>query len=241
MILETKKISKHFGNLKALTNVDLAVEEGEIFGIAGPNGAGKSTLFNVIAGHYPASEGRIFFDGKDTTNFGSHRMCYRGLARTFQVPITFKTLSVYDNVRVGATFGKGKIKGRPAVIDDTIRYLGLESMRDTVASHLDLYTTKVVMLAACLATDCKMLMLDEPLAGLSPPELQQFLSVIRMINRDRGITILFIEHILDALIDITERSLILHNGETIYVGESERICEDPLVVECYLGEEAQLS
>jgi branched-chain amino acid transport system ATP-binding protein len=240
MILETKKISKRFGSLAALTQVDLSVEEGEIFGIAGPNGAGKSTLFNVIAGHYPVSGGRIIFGGEDTTHLGSHQMCHRGLARTFQVPITFKTLTVYDNVRVGATFGRGKIKTRHAVIDEAIRFLELETIHDTVASHLDLYTTKLVMLAACLATGCKLLMLDEPLAGLSPPELYDFLAVVRKINQDRGTTILFIEHILDALIEITERALILHNGETIYIGESKGICKDPRVVECYLGEEVEV-
>ena len=235
MILETKSLGKSFGSLKALQGVDLMIETGAIFGIAGPNGAGKSTLFNVIAGHYPPSAGRMVFRGEDITRLNSHQVCHRGLGRTFQVPITFKTLSVYDNIRVGSTFGRGKVKTRPSVIEETIQFLGLEAYRDMDASHLDLYTTKLVMLAACLATDCKLLMLDEPLAGLAINEIEAFLEVVRKINNDGGVTIVLIEHILDSLIEISDRMLVLDNGTVIYTGTPEGVREDPKVVECYLG------
>jgi branched-chain amino acid transport system ATP-binding protein len=236
MILQTESVSKVFGKLQALDRVDLQVAEGEIFGIAGPNGAGKSTLFNVIAGSFPPSGGRIHFDGRDITRLKAHQICHLGLSRTFQVPQTFATLSVADNIRVGATFGGGSVAQQKKRIDATLTFLGLEACRNTTASNLDLYTTKLVMVAACLATECRMLMLDEPLAGLSMNEITNFLKVIRHVNQDGGTTILMIEHILDALIDISDRMLILDNGQTIYTGEPEAVRNDPKVVEVYLGD-----
>ncbi|MBT3226046.1 MAG: ABC transporter ATP-binding protein [Deltaproteobacteria bacterium] len=235
MILETKDLCKSFGSLNALQNVDLTVEKGKILGIAGPNGAGKSTLFNVIAGHYPLSAGKIDFNGEDITRLNSHQVCHRGLVRTFQVPTTFKTLTVYDNIRVGSTFGRKDFKASKGIIEETIELLGLNEYRDTEASHLDLYTTKMVMLAACLATDCKLLMLDEPLAGLAMNEIEDFLQVIRKISGKGGITIIMIEHILDTLIEISDHMLVLDNGTVIYTGSPEGVFEDQQVIECYLG------
>jgi len=237
MILETRGVSKSFGKLEALTDVDLHVEEGEIFGIAGPNGAGKSTLFNVISGYYPPTSGRIFFDGHDITPLRSHQVCHRGLARTFQIPKTFSTMTVYDNIRVGSTFGSSKRHG----IDETIDFLNLRDQATMVASNLDLYTTKLVMLAAALATDCKLLMLDEPLAGLSIVEINDFLKVVRGIREERRITIMMIEHLLDTLVDVSDRMMILHNGGVIYTGEPEKIRQDRKVIEVYLGEKEKNS
>ena len=234
MILETKGVYKEFGRLSALADVYMAVEEGEIFGIAGPNGAGKSTLFNVIAGVYPPSAGKISFDGHDITGLSSHKICHRGLSRTFQIPITFKSLTVYDNIRVGATFGGGNGGGSREKIESTIQFLGLQPFKDTVASNLDLYTTKLVMMAATLATGCKLLMLDEPLAGLSMLEINEFLNVVRKVNQEGSITILMIEHLLDSLIEISNRMLILHNGMVIYTGSPIGVRDDPKVVEVYL-------
>jgi len=236
MILETKKVSKNFGKIEALVDVDMAVEKGEIFGIAGPNGAGKSTLFNVISGSLPSSAGRIIFEGQDITKLSAHRVCHLGLARTFQIPQTFPTLSVYDNVRVGATFGGHDGRGLEKKINDNIEFLELSAFKEAPASNLDLYTTKLVMMAACLATGCKLLMLDEPLAGFSMPEINQFLGMVRKINQKQGATILIIEHILDSLIDVSDRLLILHNGEVIAVGEPHLVCSDSKVIEVYLGE-----
>jgi branched-chain amino acid transport system ATP-binding protein len=235
MILETKSVFKSFGRLEALSDVDMSVEAGEIFGIAGPNGAGKSTLFNVIAGTFPPSSGRIFFDGRDVTALGAHRICHLGVARTFQIPRTFATLSVYDNVRVGATFGGRDGHALKQRIAQTIDFLDLQSYRDMPASNLDLYTTKLVMMAACLATGCKLLMLDEPLAGLSMLEIGQFLEVVRHINRERHVTVLIIEHILDSLVEVSSRMLIMHNGSVICAGDPKTVCSDPRVIDVYLG------
>jgi branched-chain amino acid transport system ATP-binding protein len=236
MLLETKKISKSFGRLEALVDVDIAVSQGEIFGIAGPNGAGKSTLFNVIAGTYPPSSGQVFFEGRDITRLNSHRICHLGVARTFQIPQTFQTLSVCDNIRVGATFGGRDGRRVERRIRECLEFLGLEGQRHELASNLDLYTTKLVMMAAGLATGCRLLMLDEPLAGLSILEINRFLEVVRRINREQAITVLIIEHILDSLIDVSNRMLILHNGEVLCVGDPTAVCSDPKVVEVYLGE-----
>jgi branched-chain amino acid transport system ATP-binding protein len=232
MILQTRAVSKSFGKLVALTNVDLQVEEGEIFGIAGPNGAGKSTLFNVISGYYPPSSGKISFDGHDITRLKSHQVCHRGLARTFQIPKTFPTMTVYDNIRVGTTFGSRRKDG----IDTVIDFLNLNDQAKMMASNLDLYTTKLVMLGAALATDCRLLMLDEPLAGLSIVEITDFLKVVRKIREERHITIMMIEHLLDTLVDVSDRMVILHNGGVIYTGEPEKIRQNRKVIEVYLGE-----
>ena len=235
MILETKNVSKSFGRIQALSNVDLKVERGEVFGIAGPNGAGKSTLFNVIAGAFPPTAGRITFDGHDITKLPAHRICHLGLARTFQIPQTFQTLSVYDNIRVGATFG-GSHRKIEALVEETIDFLSLTNVARVPASNLDLYTTKLVMMAAALATGSKLLMLDEPLAGLSGVEIEDYLKTVRHVNQDGGITVIMIEHILDSLIEISNRMLILNNGQVIYTGDPEGIRTDAQVVEVYLGE-----
>ncbi|MCS6907688.1 MAG: ABC transporter ATP-binding protein [Anaerolineales bacterium] len=227
----TKGLSKSFGRLTALLNVSFEVEEGEIFGIAGPNGAGKSTLFNVITGIYPPSSGRIFFRGKDITNYKPDQICHLGIARTFQIPTTFHTLSVYDNLRVGAIFGAR----RPQSADEVLELLGLEAVRHRPARNLDLYTTKLVMLGAALATDCKLLMLDEPMAGLSMAEINQFLEIVRRINQEKGVTIIIIEHLLDILISLTKRMLILSDGQVLYLGDSKEVTADRRVVEVYLG------
>jgi len=230
-MFETKHISKSFGKLAALSDVSIIVEKGEVFGIAGPNGAGKTTLFNVISAVYTPTSGQVFFEDKDVTGRKPHEISHLGIARTFQIPTTFHTLSVYDNLRVGAIFGAGK----PERVQEVLKFLDLESRQHTLARNLDLYTTKLVMLGATLATDCKLLMLDEPMAGLSIVEINKFLEVIRKVNQEKGITIIIIEHLLDILISITKRMMILSDGEMLYLGPSEKVTEDRRVVEVYLG------
>lgn len=230
-MLETQGISKNFGKITALSDISFRVEEGEIFGIAGPNGAGKSTLYNVISGIYPPSTGKIFFQGKDITRLRPHQVCHLGIGRTFQIPATFPTLSVYDNLRVGATFGNQE-KGK---VEQVIDFLGLGEKADSPAHSLDLYTTKLVMLGAVLATGCRLLMLDEPMAGLSIVEIENFLQVVRRVNQEQAVTVIIIEHLLDILIGITGRMMILHDGELLYLGPSSGVTQDRRVVEVYLG------
>lgn len=235
MILETRELSKNFGKLAALVDASFQVEEGEIFGIAGPNGAGKSTLFNVIAGVYPPSSGQIFFEGQDITGLSPHQICHRGIARTFQIPTTFHSMSVYDNIQVGATFGGRRKDHIPKIIE----FLNLDGKAHALAKDLDLYTTKLVMLGATLATDCRLLMLDEPMAGLSIVEIEDFLSIVRKINQEWKITIVIIEHLLDVLIGVSMRMLILHDGQVLYTGAPEEVTQDRRVVEVYLGEKVE--
>jgi branched-chain amino acid transport system ATP-binding protein len=230
-MFETKNISKSFGKMAALSDVSFKVEKGEIFGIAGPNGAGKTTLFNIISAIYPPTSGRVSFDGRDITGLKPHQICHLGIARTFQIPTTFHTLSVYDNIRVGATFGSGK----PERIPEVLGFLDLNGRQLTLARNLDLYTTKLVMLGAALATDCRLIMLDEPMAGLSIVEINNFLEVIHKVNTEKGITIIIIEHLLDILISISKRIMILSDGQMLYLGASDKVTEDRRVVEVYLG------
>ena len=187
MILETKEVSKNFGRIQALSTVNISVEDGEVLGVAGPNGAGKSTLFNVIAGVYPPSGGQLIFKGRDITNEKSYRVCHMGIARTFQVPQTFPSLSVYDNVRVGATFGNRHIQESHLRerIENALEILELNDVCDTEAVHLDLYATKLTGLAMSLATHPALLMLDEPLAGLALDEIDRFLKVVKRLNQER--------------------------------------------------------
>lgn len=233
VILETNDISKKFGNLIALSEVSFAIQREEIFGIAGPNGAGKSTLFNVVAGHYPPSSGQIFLDGKNITGQKADSVCRAGLARTFQIPQAFPSLTVYENINIGATFGgRNNDKAR-----EVIKLLGLEDVAQAQAQNLDLYTLKLIMLGAALATDCKLLMLDEPMAGLTMVEINNFLELVREINSSWRITVIIIEHLLDILIDMTSRLLVLDNGRTIYLGLSDQVFNNPEVVDIYLGKE----
>lgn len=243
MILETRHLSKHFDGLVALDSVSFSVEKGEIFGIAGPNGAGKSTLFNVVAGVHPPSGGEIVFDGNDITRLKAHQVCRLGLGRTFQIPQTFSTLTVRDNLRVGALFGGGpelKTANRRDIhdrIDQVMAFLELQAFQDQPATNLDIYTTKLVMLGAVLCSGCRVIMLDEPLAGLSISEIQAFLDLVRRINREMGMTVVVIEHLLDMLIEISDRMLILHNGRVIFLGDPETVRDNEEVVTVYLGKE----
>ncbi len=235
-MIETQGISKSFGKIVALTDVSFKVEQGEIFGIAGPNGAGKSTLFNVITGIYPPTSGKVIFEGQDITRLRSHEVCLRGIGRTYQIPAAFHTMSVYDNIRIGSIFGS---RGRRKV-DDILDFLDLTSFAEKQASNLDLYTTKLTMLGAVLATDCKLLMLDEPMAGFSIVEINRFLDLLRKVNQEWGLTLIVIEHLLDILIGLTGRMMILADGALLYLGPSSGVTNDRRVVEVYLGAQEEV-
>lgn len=230
-MLETQGLSKSFGKLAALSDASFRVERGEIFGVAGPNGAGKSTLFNVIAGNYAPTSGKVIFEGRDITGLSPDKICRLGIGRTYQIPATFHSLSVRDNIRVGSTFG-GTHTRKP---EEILEFLDLTSVADLPAKNLDLYSTKLTMLGAVLATHCRLLMLDEPMAGFSAPEIAKFVEVLRHINREWNVSIVVIEHLLDVLMDLTGRILILSNGSPLYLGDSRGVTSDPRVVEVYLG------
>jgi branched-chain amino acid transport system ATP-binding protein len=173
----------------------------------------------------------VLFEGHDITRLKPHQICQRGIGRTYQIPTTFHTLTVQDNIRVGATFGSKHSHRRNNILE----FLRLGEKADTPAKNLDLYSTKLVMLGAVLATNCKLLMLDEPMAGFSIVEINKFLEVLRAVNQEWKVTIVIIEHLLDILIGLTERMMILHDGALLYLGDSGKVTQDRRVVEVYLG------
>jgi branched-chain amino acid transport system ATP-binding protein len=229
-VLEVTGLAKRFGSLEALRGVDFSVNEGEIFGIAGPNGAGKSVLFACIAGFYRPSAGSVRLAGEDIVGLGPHQICHRGLVRTFQTPVLFHSLTIRDNVRIGARFGGGD--GR---VDEILRFLDLTPIADRRAANLDLFTTKRVVLAAALATGCRVLLLDEPMAGFSFGEVERYLDLVAEIRQTWGVTILIIEHLLDVLIGVSDRMMILHHGQVLFSGAPEEVREHQGVVDVYIG------
>ena len=234
-ILEGQHITKRFGQLAAVDDLSFKVEEGEIFGIAGPNGAGKTTLFNVLSGVYSGS-GEIVFDGHQINRLRPYQICRRGLARTFQITTVFSTLTVYENVKVGAYFGN-TAANTEETIKQALAFVGLKGRENTVAGRLRLFEKKLTMVAAALATGPRLLMLDEPVGGLSPAEIEQSMALFRRINSELGITLIVIEHLMKVLMGISQRMMIIHNGRKIRTGTPEEVANDKQVIEVYLGAE----
>lgn len=234
MILELQQVSKRFGELAAVRDLSFSVEQGEFFGLAGPNGAGKTTLFNVISGESPGT-GRVLFDRANIMGLKPHQICHRGIARTFQIPRLFGTMTVEQNVRVGARFGSLGKRGERQTAARCIALVGLLGRESRVTEHIDLFDKKLTMLAAALATGPRLLLLDEPIGGLSPAEIEQFVALIQKVNCKLGVTIIMIEHLMGVLMKICRRIMIINNGEKICIGPPEAIARDCNVKEIYLG------
>lgn len=233
-ILQVNKVTQRFGQLVAVNNLSFEVEEGEIFGIAGPNGAGKSTLFDVITGFYRGS-GDIIFDGSNIRGLKPHQICHKGIVRTFQIPELFLTLPIVENVKVGAHFGVRRAHDERERINEAINFVGLQGKENVIAANLNLFDKKLTLLAAALATQPKLLLLDEPIGGLSPTELRESVTLIQKINKELGLTIIIIEHLMKVLTEVSQRLMILHNGENICIGPPQEITKDKRVIEIYLG------
>lgn len=234
-ILELNAVSKSFGALKAADAVTFALEPGEALGIIGPNGAGKSTLFNLITGNVRVDAGRIDFDGRDVTRMSPMRRCLDGLGRTFQIPQPFDKLTVFENLLVGGAFGsalsEAKVAERCAEI---LVETGLAGRANVPAGRLTLLERKRLELARALATDPKLLLLDEIAGGLTEGEQQQLVATIRGIH-GRGVTIVWIEHVINALTSVVQRLLVLDFGKVIGMGAPAEIMASPKVREIYLG------
>ena len=240
LLLNLKALTKRFGGLTAVHDVSLHLNQEEILGLIGPNGAGKTTLFNMISGTYLPTKGRIFFEGEDITELPSHKIASLGIARTFQIAKPFARLSVVDNVKVGTYL---HTKGSSAASEkarQVVNFVGLDQFADRPAQNLTTAGRKRLELARALATEPKLLLLDEVMAGLTPTESVGIVNLIKGI-RDAGITILVIEHVMKAIMSLSDRVAVLHHGELIAVDPPKEVAKDERVIEAYLGEEFKIA
>jgi branched-chain amino acid transport system ATP-binding protein len=235
-ILELKGVNKLFGGLKAVEDFNLSMEEGEILGLIGPNGAGKSTVFNCIAGVYPATAGEIYFKAENITHQKPWDLCRKGLARTFQIVKPFSSRTVLYNVTVGAfaTTDKRSEAERRAL--EVLRRLHMEDIKDMRAGNLTIAHHKRLEIARALATQPKLLLLDEVMAGLRPTEVDEMVKIIKEL-RENGVTIFVIEHIMRAIMALSDRVAVLHFGTKIAEGTPQEVASDERVIKAYLGEE----
>ncbi len=236
-LLEVKGISKSFSGLKAVQNVSFDVPEGKIVALIGPNGAGKTTCFNLIAGVYKPDGGSVALNGNRIDGKRPDEVCRAGIGRTFQIVKPFAGLSVLDNVVVGALNAATSVNAAREKADEVLEILGLAPKRLQAASTLTLPDRKRLEVARALATQPKLLLLDEVMAGLRPTEVDQIVRVLLDLNK-RGLTILLIEHVMRAVMALSSNVIVLHHGELISRGTPDEIAQDPKVLECYLGEEA---
>jgi len=235
-LLEVERVSKRFGGVRAVHDVSFTLEEGELLGIMGPNGSGKTTLFNLIAGALAPDAGHIRLRGRDIAGLAPHRVCALGVARTFQMVRIFGGLTVLENVLVGCLYGRGRGPAARAAAEAErcLALVGLEDRAEVPASRLTFIDRKRLELARALATSPHLLLLDEFMAGLNPAETADAMALVRTLAA-RGITVLMVEHIVWALMDLSRRIIVLSAGEKIAEGKPEAVAADPAVIDVYLG------
>jgi branched-chain amino acid transport system ATP-binding protein len=237
-LLAIDGVGKRFRGLTAVDKVSFGVEPGAIFAVIGPNGAGKTTLFNIVAGVFPPDQGAITFAGKRIDGLKPDAVCRRGIGRTFQLVRPFPTLTVEDNVVIGALLHRGDPVIARRRAHEVLWQLDLFNKRQQQASTLTLPDRKRLEVARALATDPKLLLLDEVMAGLRPAETDRMVAILMKLNRETGLTILLIEHVMRAVMALASRVLVLHHGAAIAEGAPDAVVREPAVVESYLGAEA---
>jgi branched-chain amino acid transport system ATP-binding protein len=237
-IIRAERLTKRFGGLAAVQKVDFEVPRGSIYGLIGPNGAGKTTLFRMVSGVSRPTSGRVFLDGKELTGLPPHQICKLGVVTTHQIVRPFLDMTVLDNVRVGAHFGKPGSRSEGVVrhwADEVLEFTGLHERRNTLARSLTLAQRKRLEVARALATRPQVLLLDEVVAGLNPTEVGRTMDLLRRI-RERGITIVMVEHLMKAIMGLSDRVLVLSYGQRIAEGTPQEVANNPRVIEAYLGE-----
>ena len=235
-LLEVEHLTKNFGGLSANQDISFSVQKGELVGLIGPNGAGKTTLFNCISGLYPVSSGRVIFDGIDITFLKAHDIARRGLARTFQIYVASGDLNVEENVMVGCfmrTPSTAKARDRARHV---LRELNLSDLSNALVSELPVAAQKRVTMATALGSGPKLLLLDEVAAGLNPNEIEDIMINIRHIHDDLGVTVMLIEHVMELVMNVSDRVMVLDYGRKIAHGHPKHISKDPEVIKAYLGE-----
>lgn len=236
MLLKIEAVTKKFGGLSAVSDVSIEVEQGTVIGLIGPNGAGKTTLFNCINGTLPVTEGKVFFDGIDVTGKKSHEIAKLGIARSYQIVQPFGSMTTLQNAMVGG-FCKTKIyKEAEDIALRSLELVRLDHKKDVVAKHLNLGERKKLEIAKALSTQPKLLLLDEVMAGLTPTEVQEMVRIINSINAS-GVTLIIIEHIMEAIMSLSKRIVVLNFGKKIMEGTPEEVSTSQQVIEAYFGVE----
>jgi len=233
--LEVRGITKRFGGLTANEDVSFDVAEGEILSIFGPNGAGKSTLFNCITGFYPPDGGKVFFRGKDITGVSAHKICKMGIVRTFQIVQVISDMTVLENVMTGAflrTYNNREVREKA---EEILRFAGLHEKRDFLGTAITIADKKRLEVAMALGTQPKLLMLDEAMAGLTPVELKGMIALLRKV-RESGVTLIIVEHVMEAVMELSDRVVVINSGRKIVEGAPADIVRNPEVIQAYLGD-----
>jgi branched-chain amino acid transport system ATP-binding protein len=235
-MLQLQEVSKSFGGLQVLNRVDAKIAHSEIVGLIGPNGAGKSTLFNLITGFYQPTRGAIQFEKQSLLGKAPHKITHLGIARTFQLVKIFPSLTALENVSVGAMFGRRKGSGRKALLpEECLELVGIESRRNLLSAHLTFCDRRKVEIARAVAAAPRLLLLDEPLAGLNDTETRKMITVIREIREKTGTAILWVEHKIEAIFSLCERLIVIDFGQKIAEGTPKEITHNNAVIEAYLG------
>jgi len=233
IILEAQALSKHFGGTAALKEVSFSAAPGEIVGLIGPNGAGKTTLLNLLSGVLRPTSGRVLFKGRDLAGLKAHAVARMGIARTLQTPRSFPSMSVLENVAVGAVFGK--VRGKAEEAMKSLELVGLGARGGSPMSSLNLQERKSVELARALAMAPSVVLIDEAMSGLNPTEIEDSMRLIRRVRDETGVTIIWVEHVVRAVMAVVERILVLNFGSLIACGSPSEIARDGAVIEAYLG------
>jgi len=233
--LEVEGITKRFGGLTANEDVSFTVNQGEILSIIGPNGAGKSTLFNCITGFYRPDAGKVLFRGKDITTASAHKICKLGIARTFQIVQVISDMTVLENVMTGTflhTYDRKKVREKSVEI---LRFAGLHEKRDFLGTDITIADKKRLEVAMALGTEPTLLMLDEAMAGLTPVELREMIGLLRKV-RDNDVTLIIVEHVMEAVMELSDRVVVINSGRKIVEGTPKDVVRNPEVIQAYLGD-----